>query len=139
MRLVFRICQTFPSACQNRLIVVNCCDLFHRKLVRGTSIGQLRMSGVLLTNGVCEQMMITGQKPIRKSKQGSFQIVDIVENMRPITKVIRENLLSSLIWTSTNIFASTYICYISSHFIKENLLQPALSSWEIGAVMEFGY
>lgn len=31
--------------------------------------------------------MITGQKPIRKSKQGSFQIVDIVEYMRPMTKV----------------------------------------------------
>lgn len=35
-------------------------------------------------------MMITGQKPIRKSKQGSFQIVDIVENMRPITKFTRQ-------------------------------------------------
>ena len=35
--------------------------------------------------------MITGQKPIRKSKQGSFQIVDIVENMRPITKVSHRN------------------------------------------------
>jgi hypothetical protein len=33
-------------------------------------------------------MMITGQKPIRKSKQGSFQVIDIVESMRPITKVI---------------------------------------------------
>ncbi|MCO5558688.1 hypothetical protein L7F22_012274 [Adiantum nelumboides] len=35
-------------------------------------------------------MMITGQKPIRKSKQGSFQIVDIVENMRPITKFTKQ-------------------------------------------------
>eukprot|EP00850_Spirogloea_muscicola_P000960 SM000003S11205 [mRNA] locus=s3:1500774:1509493:- [translate_table: standard] len=35
-------------------------------------------------------MMITGQKPIRKSKQGSFQIVDIVENLRPITKYTRQ-------------------------------------------------
>jgi glyoxylate carboligase len=38
-------------------------------------------------SGDREQMMITGQKPIRKSKQGSFQIVDIVEIMRPLTKV----------------------------------------------------
>lgn len=31
-------------------------------------------------------MMITGQKPIRKSKQGKFQIVDVVGMMKPITK-----------------------------------------------------
>lgn len=35
-------------------------------------------------------MMITGQKPIRKSKQGSFQIVDIVECMRPMTKFAKQ-------------------------------------------------
>jgi acetolactate synthase-1/2/3 large subunit len=31
-------------------------------------------------------MMITGQKPIRKSKQGRFQILDVVAMMDPITK-----------------------------------------------------
>ena len=31
-------------------------------------------------------VMITGQKPIRKSKQGRFQIVDVVSLMKPITK-----------------------------------------------------
>ena len=31
-------------------------------------------------------LMITGQKPIKKSKQGRFQIVDIVALMKPITK-----------------------------------------------------
>ena len=31
-------------------------------------------------------LMITGQKPIKSSKQGQFQIVDIVEMMRPLTK-----------------------------------------------------
>ncbi|MFQ5560539.1 MAG: acetolactate synthase large subunit [Nitrospinota bacterium] len=31
-------------------------------------------------------LMITGQKPIRKSKQGQFQIVNIVDMMRPLTK-----------------------------------------------------
>jgi len=36
--------------------------------------------------GAMPMMMITGQKPILKSKQGRFQIVDIVELMRPITK-----------------------------------------------------
>ncbi|CAM6099272.1 unnamed protein product [Calypogeia fissa] len=35
-------------------------------------------------------MMVTGQKPIRKSKQGSFQIVDVVEIMRPITKFTKQ-------------------------------------------------
>lgn len=36
--------------------------------------------------GAMPMMMITGQKPIKKSKQGRFQIVDIVELMKPITK-----------------------------------------------------
>ncbi|MEO0590142.1 MAG: acetolactate synthase large subunit [Pseudomonadota bacterium] len=31
-------------------------------------------------------LMITGQKPIKKSKQGRFQIVDIVSLMEPVTK-----------------------------------------------------
>ena len=31
-------------------------------------------------------MMITGQKPVKKSKQGRFQILDVVEMMKPITK-----------------------------------------------------
>ena len=34
--------------------------------------------------------MITGQKPIKQSKQGRFQIVDIVEMMKPITKYARQ-------------------------------------------------
>jgi acetolactate synthase I/II/III large subunit len=31
-------------------------------------------------------LVITGQKPIRRSKQGYFQIIDVVDMMRPITK-----------------------------------------------------
>ncbi|MDP5039178.1 MAG: acetolactate synthase large subunit [Candidatus Gracilibacteria bacterium] len=31
-------------------------------------------------------MVITGQKPIKKSKQGQFQIIDVVGMMKPITK-----------------------------------------------------
>src|SRR5690349_10178467 len=31
-------------------------------------------------------LMITGQKPIKRSKQGRFQIIDVVDMMRPITK-----------------------------------------------------
>jgi len=39
--------------------------------------------------GAMPMMMITGQKPIKKSKQGRFQIVDIIDLFRPITKYSR--------------------------------------------------
>lgn len=35
-------------------------------------------------------LFITGQKPIRKSKQGRFQIVDVVRMMEPLTKRTRQ-------------------------------------------------
>src|SRR5437660_8502127 len=34
--------------------------------------------------------MITGQKPIKQSKQGMFQIINIVEMMRPLTKFTKQ-------------------------------------------------
>jgi len=40
--------------------------------------------------GAMPMMMITGQKPIKKSKQGRFQIVDIVDLFQPITKYTRQ-------------------------------------------------
>lgn len=40
--------------------------------------------------GGMPMVMITGQKPIKKSKQGQFQIIDVVEMMRPITKYTRQ-------------------------------------------------
>ena len=40
--------------------------------------------------GAMPMMMITGQKPIKKSKQGRFQIVDIVEMMKPLTKFTKQ-------------------------------------------------
>ena len=36
--------------------------------------------------GAMPMLMLTGQKPIKTSKQGQFQIVDVVEMMRPVTK-----------------------------------------------------
>lgn len=36
--------------------------------------------------GGMPMMMVTGQKPIKKSKQGRFQILDVVGMMKPITK-----------------------------------------------------
>ena len=36
--------------------------------------------------GAMPLILITGQKPIKKSKQGKFQIIDVVEMMQPLTK-----------------------------------------------------
>jgi len=35
-------------------------------------------------------LFITGQKPIKKSKQGRFQIIDIVSSMKPVTKFTKQ-------------------------------------------------
>ena len=40
--------------------------------------------------GAMPMLMITGQKPIKKSKQGRFQIIDTIDMMRPITKYSRQ-------------------------------------------------
>lgn len=40
--------------------------------------------------GAMPMLMITGQKPIKSSKQGHFQIVDIVDMMRPLTKYTQQ-------------------------------------------------
>lgn len=46
-------------------------------------------------------LMITGQKPIKKSKQGRFQIIDIVNMMKPMTKyskqVVNGNNIPSMV------------------------------------------
>lgn len=47
-------------------------------LVTGVAYAQL---------GGMPLLVITGQKPIKKSKQGKFQIIDVVGMMRPITKL----------------------------------------------------
>ena len=36
--------------------------------------------------GAMPMLMITGQKPIKSSKQGRFQIIDVVDMMQPLTK-----------------------------------------------------
>ena len=35
-------------------------------------------------------LLITGQKPVKKSKQGRFQIIDVVNMMKPLTKWARQ-------------------------------------------------
>ena len=42
------------------------------------------------TLGGMPMVMITGQKPVKKSKQGRFQILDVVDMMEPITKDARQ-------------------------------------------------
>src|SRR5690606_37738530 len=45
--------------------------------------------------GAMPLVVITGQKPIKKSKQGKFQILDIVEMMQPLTKFTKQITHSS--------------------------------------------
>ncbi len=40
--------------------------------------------------GGMPMLMVTGQKPVKSSKQGQFQIIDVVDMMRPITKYTRQ-------------------------------------------------
>jgi len=40
--------------------------------------------------GGMPMLMITGQKPVKSSKQGQFQIVDVVQMMSPLTKYTRQ-------------------------------------------------
>lgn len=44
-----------------------------------TGVAYAQLAGIPL-------LVITGQKPIKKSKQGKFQIIDVVKMMRPVTK-----------------------------------------------------
>jgi len=50
-------------------------------LVTGAAYAQL---------GAMPMLMITGQKPIKHSKQGRFQILDVIDMMRPLTKSTRQ-------------------------------------------------
>lgn len=40
--------------------------------------------------GAMPMVMLTGQKPIKESKQGKFQIIDVVEMMQPLTKFSKQ-------------------------------------------------
>lgn len=40
--------------------------------------------------GAMPLILLTGQKPIKSSKQGHFQILDVVDMMRPLTKAARQ-------------------------------------------------
>ncbi len=47
-------------------------------------------AGAYAQLGAMPLLMISGQKPIKKSKQGRFQILDVVEMMRPLTKFTKQ-------------------------------------------------
>lgn len=57
-------------------------------LVTGVAFAQL---------GGMPLVVITGQKPIKKSKQGQFQIINVVEMMKPITKSAHQIVSADLI------------------------------------------
>jgi acetolactate synthase I/II/III large subunit len=40
--------------------------------------------------GAMPMLMLTGQKPVKHSKQGHFQIVDVVDMMKPLTKYTKQ-------------------------------------------------
>ncbi|MFI8980731.1 acetolactate synthase large subunit [Ectopseudomonas khazarica] len=52
----------------------------------GPGATNLVTAGAYAYLGGMPMLMITGQKPIKKSKQGRFQILDVVDMMRPLTK-----------------------------------------------------
>jgi len=45
--------------------------------------------------GGMPMVMITGQKPVKKSKQGLFQIINVVEMMRPLTKFTKTIIIGN--------------------------------------------
>ncbi len=56
----------------------------------GPGATNLVTAGAYAQLGGMPMMMITGQKPIKKSKQGRFQILDVVDMMGPITKFTQQ-------------------------------------------------
>ncbi|MDV5139296.1 MULTISPECIES: acetolactate synthase large subunit [Yersiniaceae] len=52
----------------------------------GPGATNLMTAGAYAYLGGMPMLMITGQKPIKKSKQGRFQILDVVNMMHPVTK-----------------------------------------------------
>jgi len=47
--------------------------------------------------GAMPLVLITGQKPIKTSKQGHFQIIDVVDTMQPVTRFSRQIVSASTV------------------------------------------
>ncbi|MCA9266386.1 MAG: hypothetical protein KDA60_21150, partial [Planctomycetales bacterium] len=56
----------------------------------GPGATNLVTAAAYATLGGMPMVMITGQKPIKTSKQGQFQIVDVVDMMQPLTKYTKQ-------------------------------------------------
>ena len=56
----------------------------------GPGATNLVTAGAYATLGGMPILMVTGQKPIKKAKQGLFQIIDVVNLMAPITKYTQQ-------------------------------------------------
>ncbi|MBW3569169.1 acetolactate synthase large subunit [Candidatus Parcubacteria bacterium] len=67
-------------------------------LVTGVAYAQL---------GAMPVLVITGQKPIKNSKQGKFQIIDVVRMMKPLTKftetIISANRIPSAVYHAVRV------------------------------------
>tara|TARA_R110002110_G_scaffold415857_1_gene658501 strand:+ start:2339 stop:3991 length:1653 start_codon:yes stop_codon:yes gene_type:complete len=67
----------------------------------GPGATNLLTSAAYAQLGAFPMLMITGQKPIKQSKQGQFQIIDVVSMMRPITKyakqIVNANMIPSMV------------------------------------------
>ena len=76
----------FMAACHGRLtgkpgVAISTLGPGATNLITAAAYAQL---------GAMPLVMITGQKPIKTSKQGSFQILDIVDLMQPVTHYSRQ-------------------------------------------------
>ncbi len=83
----------FMAACQGRLtgkpgVVLSTLGPGATNLVTAAAYAEL---------GAMPLVMLTGQKPIKTSKQGHFQIVDVVDLMRPVTRYTRQVVSGSSI------------------------------------------
>ena len=59
-------------------------------VVRVSSCSQRLSALIVFVAGAFPVLFITGQKPILKSKQGAFQIVDIVKLFHNVTKFCKQ-------------------------------------------------
>ncbi|MGY6555746.1 MAG: acetolactate synthase large subunit [Wenzhouxiangella sp.] len=76
----------FMAACQGRLtgkpgVVLSTLGPGATNLVTAAAYAEL---------GAMPLVMLTGQKPIKTSKQGHFQIINMVDLMRPVTRYTRQ-------------------------------------------------
>ena len=56
----------------------------------GPGVTNFVTAGAYAQLGAMPILMISGQKPIKQSKQGQFQIIDVVEMMKPLTKFTKQ-------------------------------------------------